>query len=397
MMILARLFGYVALGALGCAVVPEDVAVGKIRNRLLLWSAAACSACYALYCALTLAGQFGWFSGYLVGAFYRDAALHIGVSFTVAVCLWLCDIWPAGDAKFFIVCAAFVPVLEPELAAAHQYLVVMLLANTFVLAALYVLLAAAFSGLRIAASLGSAVFLDKLRSLPARGLELVRAGWVRRLELSALVLNMTGLFAGQLVLRQALAGTLVASAISPAITCVALFLLWEKLSRYLSSWRLARDGGVFVLIAGLAVYFWRPAAVSTALMRSLAPLTGFGLLVIAARLALDRALSGRALQIVDGDGLKTGMFPSQRTLTLLRRDQDYFDEHFGVLFKDGFTAPQVTALKQWLLGLPKEQASVEVVRGIPFATWIFGGALFTLAARMDAARWFLSLWRGRGH
>jgi len=137
------------------------------------------------------------------------------------------------------------------------------------------------------------------------------------------------------------------------------------------------------------------AIVWKALAGSMAWLTGWGLLIVAARISLERLMSSRATRTVAWENIEPGMIPSKRGLALLRGDPEYFETHFDPLFKDGLSAAQAEALKQWLRGWPKEQASIEVVGGIPFAAWILSGALFTLAARLDAANLLMYFLRFR--
>ena len=56
-----------------------------------------------------------------------------------------------------------------------------------------------------------------------------------------------------------------------------------------------------------------------------------------------------------------------------------FEGLFDDCFKDGLTEEQVAAVREWLKKLPVRDPKVEVVRGRPFALWIFAGAALLLA------------------
>lgn len=392
-MIPLELLSYLAWGTVSYAVVRGDLRERKIRNKWLVLGAAACAVCYGLHLLLSLGGHFGWATQYFVRSFYQAALIHMAASFLAAMALWFCEIWPAGDAKFFLVCAAFLPLLDPRELTAPRYIFLRILVNTFVLAAAYVLLDAVARGARAVVSLRASSLAQGARLAPGRAAAAARAWAGRWKENAALVVNMAGLFAGQILLRRLLADQAAHWLASPGLIYVALFLLWEKLDVYFSSRRLAALSGLVVAAGGLAGLLWSPAGVWRAFGSSLSRFTAAGLLVIALRLALEWLLRSRATRLVDHASLEPGMIPSRQALALLRRDPEYYQEHFTPLFKDGLSAAQAEALRQWLMGLPPGQGSIEVSRGIPFGVWIFAGCLLTLALRQDAAHLLLSLLR----
>lgn len=89
-----------------------DLRDQKIRNRHLLLGAVLGLFFYGVLLAHTLAGWEGWTEQFLVGVFYRDALLHVLLSVLAALLLWWHCLWPAGDAKLFILLSALLPILR---------------------------------------------------------------------------------------------------------------------------------------------------------------------------------------------------------------------------------------------------------------------------------------------
>lgn len=370
--------------AAGWTIVREDLAVGKIRNKRLALVFGACLAGYALQSALSLAGGFGLGEPYLSQRFYAGALLHAGISLAFALGLWIGGVWPAGDAKFFIVCALFTPLIDPGQKAFPYYLSLNLLVNIFALAALYVLAAA---GACAAAALARADPGDA----PARIKALLAGRSWRWRESLPRALNTGGLF-----LAQTLSGPLLEAhfggwASSPIVLYLALFVLWDRVKLLVSHGKLAFVSGTAVA-AFIGSGLIRPP-VGPLLEPFLIRWLGFGVFLGAARRLAEFYFTERASQTVGSDEIAPGMILSDKSLTLLRRDADYFKEHFTPIFRDGLSSPQAEALRQWLIGLPRERRSIEVVRAAPFGVWILAGTLFTLAARRDAASLALALFR----
>jgi len=99
----------------------------------------------ALYGALIVASwwneAFSWeWSGASDAAQWRLWASHAAVSAALGLGLWLLKIWPAGDAKLFLILAAALPLAAPVRLRPSALLPVFLLTNVFVPAAVVFLL-----------------------------------------------------------------------------------------------------------------------------------------------------------------------------------------------------------------------------------------------------------------
>jgi hypothetical protein len=375
----------------GGIIAREDFSVGKIRNKWLARIFAVCVVGYGLQFALSVAGHFGLAHRYLFYRFYPAAAIHIAISLAAALALWILDIWPAGDAKLFILCATFVPLINPTQRAFPYYLSLNLLVNTFVLAALFILASVTVSLAKELKALGIAGAMAKLRSWPESATRALRERAARWKESVPVAVNTAGLFLAQTIARPILAGRLHSWASSPIIIYLLLFALWDNLKRFVSNGPLALVSGVGVMAfiaSGLFGGSARPL-----LAPFLARWLGFGVFFGPARALLDLYVTKRASRLVDCRDIAPGMILSEESLAFLRRDREYFSRHFTPIFKDGLSAAQAQALKQWLLGLPAGSNSIEILNAAPFGVWIIVGTLFTLAARRDAASLAIALFR----
>ena len=390
-MTLIRTLSLLVFAVLGWRVSREDFDVGKIRNRRLLDGLRLCLVGYGLHLALSLAGSLGWVEQYLVYRFYSAALLHAAISLAFSLAFWIGGVWPAGDAKFFFLCAVFLPIIAPAHRAFPYYLSLNLLVNIFVLAAVYIVLKIALQLARSAAALGLAGLESRLRQRLGQAGPLLRekaAGWKQYLPYA---LNTGAIFLAQTIARPFLAGRVPPWLASSAFSYLLLVFAWGRVARFIASRQTAVFSGVFMGIAVCAALIWPPAH---GWMGSFAVRwIGFGGFFAVARGLLESHMLERSRAVVDRETVAPGMVLSEKTVLLLKRDPKYFREHFTPLFKDGLSSSQAETLKQWLMGLPAEQSFVEVLQGSPFGAWIFGGALFTLVATRDAANIVLGLFR----
>lgn len=367
---LVQIFFLLIFTASGWIIAREDLAVGKIRNKWLARGLAACLAGYGLQTALSLAGHFGLAEYFLLRPFYLGAAANAAISLGSALALWFLAIWPAGDAKFFIVCAVFVPLINPGLRGLPYFLALELLVNIFLLSACFVLLRTLSSPSRVMEKLSPADFAARWREFLPRAL------------------NTAGLFLAQTLARPFLADIFPGWATSSVVIYILLFLLWDRLKNVISNKSLSSVSGTAVF-AFISWSLLRPSF-RPSLEIFLAQWLGFGVFFSAARGALEFHLIRRALRTIAVKDISPGIILSEKSLSLLKRDREYFNEHFTPLFGDGLSSSQAQALRNWLMGFPEERQFIEVLKAAPFGVWIFVGTLFTLAARRDAVSLALS-------
>ncbi len=86
--------------ALGIITSYQDIKIGKIKNRWILYSLL-----FALIAnmILIISSQIGWLD-------IRNLMINFGIAIIVSFALWNINFWSAGDAKLFIAYSALIPV-----------------------------------------------------------------------------------------------------------------------------------------------------------------------------------------------------------------------------------------------------------------------------------------------
>lgn len=110
----------------------------RIRHRYLVaWSAFAAAAYAALFAGTALGAGVG-------AAWWKALAWHAGASVGAAAALWSLRVWPAGDVKLYVLLCAFAPLLRLPgfFRGGTEWLETLI--NTFVPAAAFLFLTAAF-------------------------------------------------------------------------------------------------------------------------------------------------------------------------------------------------------------------------------------------------------------
>ncbi|TBR21818.1 hypothetical protein EPO15_09350, partial [bacterium] len=121
------------LGGLSCAavIVREDRRSRRVPNAALGAMAALVLggwATLALHTALSSGVGLPWL-------WHRGLAAHAAAAAAAGLGLWRAGVWPAGDAKLFILLAWLLPLAEPSLSVGGVRLAVALLMNVFLPAA----------------------------------------------------------------------------------------------------------------------------------------------------------------------------------------------------------------------------------------------------------------------
>ena len=385
-MIMVRLLAGLGFLGLGGIIVYQDWRLQKIRNshiRLGLW---LCLALYALQFAVTLSGLAHFASDYAVLTFYPAAGVHLAISLAAALALWWLDIWPAGDAKLFILCAAFVPLITPDQKMFPRYLSLELAVNIFILATLAVLLRQAWLCLN-----GWRRWPDHIQSAIA---------WTRRYAAGLAawrgaipyISNLLAVVLGFSLLRHLAAANAQRRLSELSLLYLGLMLLWQKCAPFFADIRLARiTMPATVGLIGLALLH-DPAGCWTLCKVSLQGLLGFSLFFMVVQGLLNRHLLRTQTKKVPFSALQPGMLLTTETHALLSRDPAYYQDHFVPLFRDGLTQAQTEALRQWLMGLPPDQGFVTIWEGRAFAPWIVAGTIFTLIFAQPVPNLLWALW-----
>jgi Flp pilus assembly protein protease CpaA len=407
-----------------------DILTEKILNRHVLRSLAGAAALYAALAFWSWRGQ----GQYLLWGYYGAALGHAALSCAVACALWILGVWPAGDAKLFALLALLLPLLDPLSPLLSWRMILETLIDIFAPASLFVIVqsfhwlwktrgrktvdfarqigvrAWASSRLRSALhGLGLARWRQSLRALRP----IAAAGWA--LDQSAMFATL-GVLLTALTLRYgqlwwtglALCGFSyfgwrgLRSALGPAFSAAALAGCGFAVVRLGLPW-----AAVGRTTASLAAY---GACMGVGMQLVFSSLKGDGsAATVLAALPLVLGVAGPFLQLSTGivlwavflgvglaaisismredtndrivKDIKPHMILAPQSLELVRRDEEFYDEHFSTRYPDGMTDAQASALRRWCTERGVERVAMQ--KTLSFAFWIFLGYFITVGLKRD--------------
>lgn len=369
---------------LGAVVSYEDWREKKIRNRWIVLGTIACAAGFAWFMGNSVLGQrhqhlFGLGEYYLPWRFYPRVLLHLFLSLAAALMLWGFSIWPAGDAKFFTLLSFFVVLVDPNLPGFPQLLFLLLLVNIFVPAGLLfagetlVLLGARVPRLWDADR--PAWLLPEIDRLRVRGKEL----WPYRYDYLMLTVNLFAMF----ILVQSLLQSelpLISRFVSGPWISLILFALisvvWRGLTAVLRNKIVGFLAFVSVcgwILAGSLVWHLDVGARIQAALRMTA---NFWVFLSFGRGLFTWIIERESLRDSPAGHLRRGVVLSDDSWNRIVSEEELSSE-MGERYSDGISEDEAATLRDWLES--KGIASLTVYQTIPFAFWIFFGALLTVS------------------
>jgi len=375
---------FVAVFTAWCiSVVSRDMATRKIPNAHIKAGLQLFAGFLAVFALYTLLGSFGKVEVYLNWNFYLLLAVHVFWSALAGVILWYAEIWPAGDAKFFILASASLPLANPALRNFPNYLFLSLLINVFVSAALWAVGSYVASGFQ---SGSPSVFFAELWGDVKKRLSMLGEG-KNKLFAAASLVNMGFLFLLQQIFSMEAKGFVGHFFSRTDILFFFMFILWDKIGGVFASRRWVYISAAFYAVYFIGGFFLFPEHLWVMALASVKNVFRFSLLLFFGRFMIEFLMEKKDIQNLTARELEPGVVLSSKALRTLRENAA-FEGAFDDCFKDGLSAEQVDELKEWMGKLTVHEPKIEVVRGRPFALWIFAGAVLSLLLDSNVARLF---------
>jgi len=355
-------------------VVNIDMAVKRIPNARVLLGAKLLLLALTLLLVNSWMGARGGVSSYLNWNFYLLWCAHLFWAALAGVILWYSEIWPAGDAKFFILSAAWLPLINPYLNNFPNYLFLSLLVNIFVAAGLAAVGGFIASGFyKVSpADFFKEVFVDVKKHFTD-----MAGGSGNKWALAAYAANMTFLFLLQQILNSESRHFVGRFLARPDILYFFLFFLWDKIGSVFTGkkWMLATT--LCYVVYFFAGYFYFYDRLAALVLYSLINVFKFSLILFFGRFMLEFLMEKKDTAYLGPAELQPGMILSSKAAATLKANTA-FEGAFDDCFKDGLDPEQIGLLKEWMGKLAVPDPKIEIVNGRPFAVWIFAGAVFTL-------------------
>ena len=384
------MIGHAFLGIIlliGGAATASDWRDNRVPNRLSLLGLAAFAAGVAYHLVVSALGCWGlrWFDlgeYYMPWRFFPMLGAHALLSLTAGWTLWRLDIWPAGDAKLYIVLSWLLPLANANLSGFPKLLFMVFLINCFVPSGL---LFAGEAVVRLAAAVPpifSKGIVYAIKSNLNRFMHRVKDVRPFRLEAAALLVNLACLFfvmtSAQARLHHQPLGPL-----GQIMIFFAMLAVWQRLASLLNRPRL---GAAALCVFGACAVSAVAAGLDLGglLWNTGKTMVGFGFFLSFARMGVSGVIERSSLREIPPEELNPGALLSDEAWAALSKDAD----SLGIVEErncDGLTAGEVEALRNRMTA--RGERSLSVYRTVPFAAWIFLGAILTLAHRGTVVAW----------
>ena len=366
----------VAFAVWAISIVNIDLAVKKIPNAKVLLGGKLLLLALGMLAVNSLLGWHGTVTDYLNWNFYRLWLPHLGLSVMAGLLLWYSEVWPAGDAKFFILVSAWLPLINPFINNLDGYLFLSLLVNIFISASLFVVGNFLASGIFSSATPAD-FFREVGADIKAVMVSLAEGGVKNRAAAAAYLANLTLLFLLQQIVNLESRGFLSRFFLSTDLLYFILFFLWDKVGRLFKSNKWSYFTGAFYAVYFIAGYFFFYEHMAGLMATALVNVFKFSLLLFFGRTMLGFMMEKKDIVYLSAAELEPGIILSNKAAGILKNNPA-FEGAFDDCFKDGLDEEQVKKLKEWLEKLKADVPKIEAVRGRPFALWIFAGACITL-------------------
>jgi len=409
----------------------EDIRYGKVRNKWILigivWSLAVFfSAFFWYFIAFPLTRFFyanilhsapdTQISVYTIHLGYIGRSLiNAAIALVVAFLIWRFKFWAAGDAKLFIVYSLLIPLGYYWKSYFHYFPSFVLLINIFVPVFLYLLIRSFFYYIRF-------IYLRITESPDQRF-------WYRGKPqaLTALKENNDSVKRidrkkGEEPAKKESSWKRIKDRIVMILGLVSIFLIFglfqEPIKQYtsidISSLRMFIFAGLIIFSGLLSKIFQKPitfkiiivvlvvilgygfisspAATWQTLYQSIKMMAIFMVIWSLFRKLIDFYISRTSIDKIKIEDLKPTMNLAEETLNKLKRDKEYYNKYFGVIYPEGLTEEQVEAVKKWAQEHRKERLkTISIYRPFPFVVWMFIGVIITLILKSSLLHIFFEI------
>ncbi len=391
-----ELLFYILLLGFGLAASHEDWRKRKIKNNWILWGLGACAAGYLFLLLNSLLGHWklrflGLGTYYLPFSFYPRVVLHLALAVTSGFFLWWMRIWPAGDAKLYIVFAASIPLIDQNILGFPLYLFLKILINIFVPAGLWVLgtmLISAAANLPKIRRPRFAAAKKKFIAIASRVTLYALDFWPYRYRLALYFINGLGLFTGiEIMSRRVSALEFFRHGLGPLCLLGMLYFVWGPLSATL------RKLGTTVVCCVIASWMYldpkiQEIGVWEILSDAVMTMFSFVIFVAAVKWIIFIILRKASEIRVEMKDLRPGMILSAKAWRAVGKLGEDREDEIPTRYADGLVPEDVAKLQSW----PSAQdVALIIYQATPFALWVYIGTLLTLTLSKNVVHGVLRL------
>ncbi len=313
--------------------------------------------------------------------FYRMALFHLGLCGLSALVLWYYRIWPAGDAKFFVIMGLFLVTLRPNIAGFPNWLFLKFLTNIFIPASIFIV---AIHIVEWVPSVRRVIPRLTLWSVFEGGAHLFRQ---KKSEFQWANLQYGFFLAWNVVAFVVLSEYIFVvvptnfQGLLRLLFYFLLFVAWNKAPQFLKQSFLSIGMLLLIIVLGKILHRNVLHSIGTATASSLMFLVLFSLVRFALNLLdLGQIVSCPIGQLKQGDVLSYDSW--QYVVQACKKADPSF---LLTRYADGLSSEEICFVRKCCSS--ELDKSLEVFQTRPFAPWIFLGALWTLYAHDTVLRW----------
>lgn len=376
----------------GAFTIYQDFRFGKITNRVIICGLVAGGTGYMFLLVNSILGYWrmefvGLGTYYLPLSFYPRVLIYAGLSLAAALTLWYLRIWPAGDAKLFIVLSLLAVLINPNLSGFPKYSFLILLVNIFIPAALFVVLALSAEILEMLTSSTWTLRMiqERVKSHLKTAQKRIMDEWPKRYIYLILGVNLFFIIFAFRALTQGFARVLHGGLIN-LIFYFSLFFLWGKIIYILRrpDVALASLGVMLGVVLPVSLLFrWNLIG---QIANSLKMYFDFFVILTLGKTFFVHILDERRLIEIPVGRLESGAVLSEKAWLEIDAEGGKRGESFEK-YADGLSRSDIDVLAKWWND--RLEKTVFICQTVPFAFWIFGGTMWTLLCRKNFIRWMI--------
>lgn len=374
------------LSIIGLVVSYEDIKMGKVRNKLILMGFIAGLLGYLLLITAAL------FSSKVDFIYFKKVLINICISWAISFFIWYVGLWPAGDAKLFILFSFLIPLkYYGDNLPIHSFPSFGLFVNIFISVLIFILPNILFRIILIPFNFilnfkkHREVLIDKF-------LEWIKKINENKSTYMQLLLVYFFVFQWFYLFRLYLSKEIIRTPIIlEKFSYIAIILVYWPLRFFLKTKKIRAV--TLLLIALLFMHVAFTVGISfkgylLALPKIFMNFSGFMVVFGFAKKIIELYIQKNEIVKLSIDKISSHMLLTKESI---KKIDEFFKKEglTGKFYSDGLTSRQVNYLKE--LSLKKNNLQeVEVYRTFPFAPFIFVGAIVTILARGIIFNHFLS-------
>ena len=352
-------------------IIKEDNKYGKIRNKHILRILKGDLFLLIIHFFINLVNNQNalvkttvYYLGYL-----SQLATHLFWSLLSSIILWKLNIWPAGDAKLFIILSVSIPIIFPFIPWNHKYLYIILLFNIFIIASLFYM-KNVFKKIY-------EKYQANLKSIEIKNIFKISKHYLKRISIKVLNSILFGTIFFNFA--KVLSYYLNRLDTSDPLLFFLLYIIMEKLDKYINK----SASFLILFFTSMLIIIFPIKNIENILIASLQKSISFNIFRSLLLLIINDYFFSFKIVKIKLDDLKHGMRINKQYMLSLKEKYLDFQETFPdyeFYYCDGIDKNGVGKFIDFLKSKYNDSdiITIPIIKTNPFAIWIVLGTLITV-------------------